>query len=90
MFLLTESRRCQTFDLWRRRFRVLNRALIVPALDEGRSTESGTAELQKLARDLGRTVPHLSLHDMLDWETMTPRWRRWMGRGTTGGGGDVE
>lgn len=164
VFLLMESRRYQTFDLWRRRFRVLNRALIVPALDEGRSVESGAPELQKLARDLGRTVPHLSLinaagyrirrnygylfavtllawllklevhpeparsafvllgrasiafipgwlvvavvlvststlliiavtaptHDMLDWETTTPRWRRWIGRGTTGGGGDVE
>ena len=61
VFLLMESRRYQTFDLWRRRFRVLNRALIVPALDDARSTESGTAELQELARDLGRTVPHLSL-----------------------------
>jgi uncharacterized membrane protein len=61
VFLLMESRRYQTFDLWRRRFRVLNRALIVPALDDARSTESGAAELQQLARDLGRTVPHLSL-----------------------------
>jgi uncharacterized membrane protein len=164
VFLLMESRRYQTFDLWRRRFRVLNRALIVPALDEARSTESGAAELQKLARDLGRTVPHLSLihaagyrirrnygylfgvtlfawllklevhpspasdllvllrragvaivpgwlvvatvlastatlliialtaptHDILDWETTTPRWHRWTGRGTTEGGADVE
>lgn len=61
VFLLMESRRYQTFDLWRRRFRVLNRALIVPALDDARSTESGAAELQQLSRDLGRTVPHLSL-----------------------------
>ena len=61
VFLLMESRRYQTFDLWRRRFRVLNRALIVPALDAGRSTESGEAELQEVARDLGRTVPHLPL-----------------------------
>jgi uncharacterized membrane protein len=160
VFLLMESRRYQTFDLWRRRFRVLNRALIVPALDEGRSAES---ELQGLARDLGRSVPHLSLidaagyrirrnygylfavtllawilklevhpeaagsasvlvrraaiafipgwlmvvvvlgsvcmllvvaalaptHDMLDWETTTPRWRRLLGR-TSQGGRDVE
>ena len=164
VFLLMESRRYQTFDLWRRRFRVLNRALIVPALDEGRSTESGAAELQQVARDLGRTVPHLSLvhaagyrirrnygylfavtllawllklevhpvpagsaqavmqraaiaflpgelviavvmlssaallviavmaptHDMLDWETTTPRWHTWIRRGRTQGGGDVE
>lgn len=164
VFLLMESRRYQTFDLWRRRFRVLNRALIVPALDEARSEESGAKELQQLSRDLGRTVPHLSLmhaagyrirrnygylfgvtllawvlklevhpeaagsatvlvgraaiafipgwlvltvvfvstaallitavmaptHDMLDWETTTPRWQRWMQSGTTQGGGDVE
>lgn len=32
VFLLMALRRYQTFDLWRRRFRVLNRALIVPAL----------------------------------------------------------
>lgn len=164
VFLLMESRRYQTFDLWRRRFRVLNRALIVPALDETRSPESGAAELQQVARDLGRTVPHLSLlhaagyrirrnygylfavtllawvlklevhpepagsavvlmeraaiaflpgalviavvllssfallmiavtaptHDMLDWETTTPRWHKWVKRGGTQGGRDVE
>jgi uncharacterized membrane protein len=32
VFLLMESRRYQIFDLWRRRFRLLNRYLIVPAL----------------------------------------------------------
>jgi uncharacterized membrane protein len=164
VFLLMESRRYQTFDLWRRRFRVLNRALIVPALDETRSMESGAAELQQLARDLGRTVPHLSLvnaagyrirrnygylfgvtllawllklevhpesagsaivllrraaiafipgwlvvavvlvsvcslvfiavtaptGDMLDWEAHRPRWQRWLERGPSQGGGNVE
>jgi uncharacterized membrane protein len=61
VFLLMESRRYQTFDLWRRRFRTLNRAYIVPALDATQPLESGTSELQALARDMGRTVPHLSL-----------------------------
>jgi uncharacterized membrane protein len=61
VFLLMESRRYQTFDLWRRRFRTLNRAYIVPALDTTQPMESGEAELQALARDMGRTVPHLSL-----------------------------
>ncbi|HEX6307242.1 MAG TPA: DUF2270 domain-containing protein [Longimicrobiales bacterium] len=61
VFLLMESRRYQTFDLWRRRFRVLNRAFIVPALDDATPGEAGAADLKLLARDLGRTVPHLSL-----------------------------
>lgn len=62
VFLLMESRRYQTFDLWRRRFRVLNRALIVPSLvDMREDSEADEAELRLLARDLGRTVPHLSL-----------------------------
>jgi uncharacterized membrane protein len=61
VFLLMESRRYQTFDLWRRRFRTLNRAFIVPALDEVEPDDAGRAQLQALARDMGRTVPHLSL-----------------------------
>ncbi|MEX2570944.1 MAG: DUF2270 domain-containing protein [Gemmatimonadota bacterium] len=63
VFLLMESRRYQIFDLWRRRFRLLNRYLIAPSL-------SGTAEsgaeargeaLTRVAADLGRMVPHLRL-----------------------------
>lgn len=61
VFLLMESRRYQTFDLWRRRFRTLNRSFIVPALDEVEPDDAGRAQLQALARDMGRTVPHLSL-----------------------------
>jgi uncharacterized membrane protein len=42
VFLLMESRRYQIFDLWRRRFRLLNRHLIVPALlGEARAGETG-------------------------------------------------
>jgi uncharacterized membrane protein len=59
VFLLMETRRYQMFDLWRRRFRVLNRYLVAPML--GGSTEDAEksqAALAELARDLGRTVPH--------------------------------
>jgi uncharacterized membrane protein len=58
VFLLMESRRYQVFDLWRRRFRVLNRAFIVPALHGEAVSEEREAELKLLAADLGRTVPH--------------------------------
>lgn len=62
VFLLMESRRYQTFDLWRRRFRVLNRTIIVPSLVDAKAEdEADAAELRQLARDLGRTVPHMSL-----------------------------
>lgn len=59
VFLLMESRRYQIFDLWRRRFRTLNRMFIVPSLQG--TPLADDAALQALARDLGRTVPHLSL-----------------------------
>lgn len=59
VFLLMESRRYQIFDLWRRRFRTLNRTFIVPSLQGAPLADD--AALQGLARDLGRTVPHLSL-----------------------------
>lgn len=61
MFLLMEARRYQTFDLWRRRFRMLNRSLIVPSLHGHGLAETEESALQDLARDMGRTVPHLSL-----------------------------
>ncbi|MBA3889238.1 MAG: DUF2270 domain-containing protein, partial [Gemmatimonadaceae bacterium] len=45
MFLLMESRRYQVYDLWRRRFRTLNRYLIVPVLlDDGTAIPRPTAE----------------------------------------------
>lgn len=61
VFLLMESRRYQTFDLWRRRFRMLNRALIVPVLSGEESSDHNLDELRALARDMGRTVPHVTL-----------------------------
>lgn len=62
VFLLMESRRYQTFDLWRRKFRVLNRHLVGPALreDPELSPESRAA-LDDLAVQLGRLVPEISL-----------------------------
>jgi uncharacterized membrane protein len=63
VFLLMEARRYQVFDLWRRRFRTLNRTLVAPVL-AGEGDELGpddAAALAALARDLGRTVPHLDL-----------------------------
>jgi uncharacterized membrane protein len=69
MFLFMESRRYQTFDLWRRRFRTLNHYLIVPTL-VGKDTPSAE-EIQKqyasIAADLGRTVPHLGLIDAIGY-----------------------
>jgi len=63
MFLFMESRRYQTFDLWRRRFRTLNHYLIAPTL-VGRDTPSAE-EIERhyasIAADLGRTVPHLPI-----------------------------
>lgn len=62
MFLLMESRRYQLFDLWRRRFRVLNRNAVAPVLSGDRSFGAPEAEaLARVGEDLGRMVPHLSL-----------------------------
>ena len=63
VFLLMESRRYQTFDLWRRRFRLLNRHVIAPVLTGGEQVvpEEQREALRRVAEDLGRMVPHLSL-----------------------------
>jgi uncharacterized membrane protein len=65
MFLLMESRRYQVFDLWRRRFRQLNRFMIAPVLAPriGPDEAESQAALERVAADLGRTVPHLSLFE---------------------------
>lgn len=66
-FLIMESRRYQIFDLWRRRFRTLNRYMIAPALN-GRTTidtEEAQEALSRVADDLGRMVPHLALRHAL-------------------------
>lgn len=63
VFLLMESRRYQTFDLWRRRFRLLNRHVVVPVLtgaERGATPEQREA-LARVADDLGRMVPHVTL-----------------------------
>lgn len=63
VFLLMESRRYQTFDLWRRRFRLLNRYLVAPVLMGGEAADpAGQRQgLARVAEDLGRMVPHLDL-----------------------------
>lgn len=68
VFLLMESRRYQMFDLWRRRFRVLNQHLVVPVLREDAELATAAApSLAALASDLGRTVPHLGLMDSVGY-----------------------
>jgi uncharacterized membrane protein len=63
VFLLMESRRYQIFDLWRRRFRVLNRYVVAPVLTEGEGIDvvEQREALRRVAEDLGRMVPHLRL-----------------------------
>lgn len=63
IFLLMESRRYQTFDLWRRRFRVLNRYVVAPVLvgAPADATEEQREALAGVAQDLGRMVPHVGL-----------------------------
>jgi uncharacterized membrane protein len=69
MFLFMESRRYQTFDLWRRRFRSLNHYLIVPTLAGEDTIDASELRRQHaaLAKDLGRTVPHLPLLDAVGY-----------------------
>jgi uncharacterized membrane protein len=63
MFLLMESRRYQIFDLWRRRFRLLNRYVVAPALGSTGEVnrDAQAAALRGIGVELGRLVPHLSL-----------------------------
>jgi uncharacterized membrane protein len=67
VFLLMESRRYQTFDLWRHRFRRLNRIMIVPALENRPLDAETERQMQELAVDMGRTVPHLGLFHALGY-----------------------
>ena len=69
IFLVMESRRYQTYDLWRRRFRTLNHYFIAPTLAPG--TGPSEAEIREhfalLAGDLGRTVPHLGMAEAVGY-----------------------
>ena len=61
MFLMMESRRYQIFDLWRRRFRMLNRHMIAPALGApGTGRGADLAALGAIGVELGKLVPHLT------------------------------
>lgn len=69
MFLLMESRRYQIFDLWRRRFRLLNRYVVAPALGtplEAEGEEQRLA-LQGIGVELGKLVPHISLAEAVGY-----------------------
>ena len=68
VFLIMESRRYQVYDLWRRRFRTLNRHMIAPALRASDVQDDESRErLAELALDLGRTVPHLGFADAIGY-----------------------
>lgn len=63
VFLLMESRRYQIFDLWRRRFRALNRHLVAPVLSGSTESDEETREaLRQLGIGLGRLIPAVPLH----------------------------
>lgn len=63
IFLLMEARRYQSYHLWRRRFHLLNRYLVAPALSElsAEGYEEMIDEFDELATDLGRTTPRIGL-----------------------------
>lgn len=69
MFLLMESRRYQTYDLWRRRFRALNQYLVAPNLSAREAPDAAVIEeqLARVAADLGRTIPHLTLAEAVGY-----------------------
>ena len=67
VFLIMESRRYQTYDLWRRRFRTLNRHMIAPVLSGTEADDDARQRLAEMALDLGRTVPHLRLLDAVGY-----------------------
>jgi uncharacterized membrane protein len=69
IYLLMESRRYQVYDLWRRRFRTLNQYLIAPVLSPGQAPDRAAVDdgLARVAADLGRTVPHLTLLDAVGY-----------------------
>jgi uncharacterized membrane protein len=65
LFLLMEARRYQIYHLWELRIRALHHYLIAPALagEEGAEADSARPGLRALARDLGSTLPRISLFD---------------------------
>jgi uncharacterized membrane protein len=69
VFLLMESRRYQIFDLWRRRFRLLNRYLIAPVISGSDVPDAAARQeaMSRVAEDLGRMVPHLPLHQAVGY-----------------------
>ncbi len=69
VFLIMESRRYQSFDMWRRRVQQLNRWVIAPALAPPAPAleEEITEGLRALAADLGTSVPPLAFIDAVGY-----------------------
>lgn len=72
-FLFMEARRYQAYNLWQRRIRGLHRHLVAPALRAPEQADpAGIREgWERLAMDLGRSVPALPL-----WAALGYRIRR--------------
>lgn len=72
-FLLMESRRYQAYNLWQRRIRVLDRALIVPTLKPESDVDESQVDLLlgRLADDFGTWFPAIPL-----WAALGYRLRR--------------
>ncbi len=69
LFLIMESRRYQTYDLWRRRIRSLNQYVIAPQLSPVETPSEDDIQRGRLAlaHDLGRAVPHLRFIDAVGY-----------------------
>lgn len=66
-FLVMESRRYQIYDIWHSRLHLMHRYVFAEALsgEKRMSDETIQAKLTELARDLGHTVPRMSLVDAI-------------------------
>lgn len=68
-FLIMESRRYQVYDLWRDRIRRMNRWMVAPELDPDANWNEDVVreELASLAKDLGSTLPLISLRQAIGY-----------------------
>jgi len=68
-FLVMESRRYQVYDLWRDRIRRMNHWIVAPQLDPNHpwDNEEVATELARLARDLGSTLPLMTLLEAIGY-----------------------
>lgn len=68
-FLVMEARRYQSFHMWRRRVHVMNRYVVAPSLAPALAPEDEDIEaaLERLAEDLGSSVPRVSFVDAVGY-----------------------